>query len=823
MRKKADGSQKRLMALVWLCLVFFSFAGCVSAKNARSGGKVIVSCFDDKYAPYSEVLARALPNCGLERSDRVFHSMETGAEASEAFDVQAMSSLEHGASDYWYPHYLATVVIAVDRDRTDADILGWRDLPAANETVGICGGSYKNQMVFSAIAYGLEGENYTLTRAAELLAKVRKKGGLVENSFEPPIVLCFDFQAAAMKKEGRGIEIIVPREGTLSFERGLLSNTELGFFGDLDSLLIEAGYRLTDGRCDGALYPYAAAYESAARVLDYDRFNTVCLDGDRVFRRDVMGVRLYSSADGREHQFFALVYMILLIVWIASVFRRTMQKSVRSSILITGIILLSWIIVRLIKFQILEESTLNRYLWYSYYLFQLALPLLALWLAWAVDRPDGKLTIPKWLRGLTALNSALLIIVFTNDLHDLVFRLDLSNANWAKEYSYGFVYWIVLAAGYLPLAVAVFWMLLKSRRNPRKRVFVFPLVFVGTLILYGAGYAMKIPVATESDITMVTGLLILMFTEAMIRVGMMPANKKYTAFFTHSPLRMRIIGGDGKTALASAKAVTEHCGGVLAEALAAYPSPLHPDENTLLFAAGIGGGSVIWEEDVSDLNLLHKEVEESVGRLAAANAVLAEDERIKRAIAEETEKIRLMTLLETEIAGHAERLSSMAERLGSAADRQRETVLFTLLLSYVKRRCNLFFKEQESQTVSHGEFTGYLGELADIAAYSDIKIIVTNQIYAPLPPREATLFYDFFYDVAAWAARQDRTGVLAYLHSEDGAAIMKLIPVADTASYFLDPGLSWGIATTGGAFAREDIDGAVVVSLSFPGGGAVDE
>ena len=127
------------------------------------------------------------------------------------------------------------------------------------------------------------------------MAGLRKKGHLIADSAEPAIVICYDFLAAALIKDGRNMEIVVPCEGTFSYERGLLSNTELFFYGNVDSLLVSAGFRLTDGRCDNALYPDTAAYETAARVLDYERFNTICLDGDRVYRRDVFNTRLYLT------------------------------------------------------------------------------------------------------------------------------------------------------------------------------------------------------------------------------------------------------------------------------------------------------------------------------------------------------------------------------------------------------------------------------------------------------------------------------------------------------------------------------------------------
>ncbi len=55
----------------------------------------------------------------------------------ESFDSQAVPAVERGLADFWYPHYLATVIIAVDRDRTDANISGWADLAKVDEAVGM--------------------------------------------------------------------------------------------------------------------------------------------------------------------------------------------------------------------------------------------------------------------------------------------------------------------------------------------------------------------------------------------------------------------------------------------------------------------------------------------------------------------------------------------------------------------------------------------------------------------------------------------------------------------------------------------------------------
>ncbi|MDL2294830.1 hypothetical protein LJC60_09435 [Ruminococcaceae bacterium OttesenSCG-928-D13] len=774
-------------------------------------------CTDAEYTPYPSALAQILPSCSIEQGpDLVFTYLKKGA-ATEALAIQAASAIENGAAAHWYPQYLATVVIAVDRGQTDAQIESWSDLPAAGVTVG-----YNEwDALAAAIAYGLEGEAFTLGRATDLLAKLYAEGHLLKNTFDVPIAICFDYQAAAMIKAGRDIEIIVPSEGTLTYTKGILSGVEMPFAGDAESVLLAAGLRLPDGRCDASLYPGAAAYEKAGTVKDYAYFNTVCQDVNRILRRSVFRTRLYSSADQREHQYFVMLYAIIVILWTASFIRRAMQKGVRRAALFTGVILLGWIVVRLIKYQLTEANLFNRMLWYAFYLFQLSLPLVLLWLAWAIDRQDEQVDFPVWLRVLSACNAALVVLVFTNDWHNLVFRLDLSSPNWSRNYSYGPGYYVVLAACVLPLLAALAMLVVKSGRNPRKKGFVFPLAFCVLLILYGCGYVMRIPIAWESDFTMVVGLFTLLFVEACFRTRLIPVNTKYTTLFTHSPLSMQIFDDAGRLALTASSAMQTD-GEWLARALAAHPLPVERDENTLLFASPIAGGTALWQEDITALNRLQRETRESVRKLAAANAVLAEEEKIRRALDEEKAKAQLMAQLEAEIAVYSAQLADMMEELLEAEGEPEQVLQVALLLCCIKRRCNLFFRQQETDAFPADELTVYIDELAEIAGYGEGRVLVTSEITSDLPVRVATLFYDFFYAAIAWAARQKCPHLLVHLGPEGDAITMRLLPSADAHSFVLDAKLEASIIEMGGTWALKDLDDAVGISLSFPKGGEAD-
>jgi hypothetical protein len=359
---------------------------------------------------------------------------------------------------------------------------------------------------------------------------------LIRNSFEPPVVICFDYQAAELVKNGKNIEIIIPSEGTLTYERGFISNIELEFNKDTEDLLLNAGFRLTDGRND---------------EIDYAHLNIICMEVTRTIRRSVFYERLYTSADGREHQYWVLIYIIILTVWIASLLNRITNKNMRNTVLMAGILLFGWILARLISYQLWVHTDFRRYLNYTYYLFQLSLPITFMWLAHIIDKNEGKITVPLWIKVYASFMFALIAIIFTNDLHFWMYIFDYTDPNWGNNYRHGIIYPIVQMSWQLSIAAVFIILLFKSKGAIRKKGLIFVLIFFAILIAYQYGYQNKIPIARESDTTMVKAILILLFTESLIKAGLIPVNTMYKKLFVNSTLGMRIVDNSGNTVLAS--------------------------------------------------------------------------------------------------------------------------------------------------------------------------------------------------------------------------------------------------------------------------------
>lgn len=547
-------------------------------------------------------------------------------------------------------------------------------------------------------------------------------------------------------------------------------------------------------------------------LVNYTKYLTIIII--TLIQIKILNFKEYIINDNGKDFFLALIFIIIFTIWAVSVLRRSMQKGISYAAFFTGIILNGWILVRLIKYQIESNSILNRYLWYSFYIFQLSLPLVLLWMAWAIDKSENEIIPPKWWRTMAILIGVLIIFVFTNDLHGFVFHLDLNRQDWAINYSYGFGYYIILFVCMMNISLFFIILVEKSIRNPRKKGLIFPIGIFIIFGIYNYKYIIRDPFIYKTDLTIITGIFTMLMFESCIQSGLIPVNTKYIDLFTRSPLKMQIINKDREIALASARAVPLPRD-ILNKTINSSPIPILQD-NSLLFAKPIPGGYSLWHEDVSQLYQLHKDLQESTQMLMEANAMLGEEEKIKRVVNEKFAKQQLMEQLESEIAERIKHLSTMIENLPNSENHAIETTRIALLLCYIKRRCNLFFQEKKTKTMDGEELIVYIEELSEIANYSDIQITTMKEIKGSIAIRYAILFYDFSYTVADLAVRTNISCIIQNIGSKDNFITMGFLTSEDLNEFKLEASLITAIKTAKGKIIKKDLEDTRGISISFP-------
>lgn len=804
-----------LTALVLILLL--SLSGC--SGRADNALFYIDETPDAKSDVYVDCLKLLLPDCAARATDESAYIALLSGSASRAFDVQAIPACQNGLANYWYPQHIATAVIAVDRSRTDSLITGWRDLACIPDSVGFIENANIGRLLFASIAYGLDGEDYTGDSALALLHGLAAEGRLYRKISDLPVIICMDYQAAALARAGADIEIIIPSEGTLCFEVGVLSKQQIAFPAEADSLLLSHGLRTLSGKSEGSFYPPEADYSRAARVPDFDRLIEQTARYGRDIRHIVFRSRLYSAADQIQQQLFTAIFVGLVTVWAVITVNQIQDERTKRLFISMATLIIGWVLLKCVKYQLDTVGPVSRMYWYFYYVFQLAIPLLMLFLAWSlsgsgVDSPRKRLLkkILIWSQCI------LLVMVLTNDLHFLVFKMDLSRPGWSRNYTYGPVYYLVLAGTISMLLLATAIMVKRAAGCPRRTALIFPLLFCALLITYCVSYALGVTIARDSDFVMTVGIFAVLYFESALKAGLIPINKHYRRLFSVSPLKMQLVDNSGRTVLASASSVPLS-DELWARASRSFTEPVEVGGDTLVYSDRIPGGAVVWQEDISALNTLHSEISENIERIKAANALLAREKESKTESATVKQKLLLTGELEKQIKQYSDRLSQMAGGLGLAADKKTESARIILLLCYIKRRCNLFFRELDADELPTDELTVYIDELAEFSGYAGIRVASACGVSGSIPVRCGRLLYEFLYTFYDACISGGEVHIIQQLLPEDGGIVMRLLPSSFPRVDFPSAALSEAVSDEGGVIRVKETEESSGVSLFFPNGG----
>ena len=797
--------KRRWSLLLLLCLLL---TGC----SAEASGGQLISAAEGSES-YSEALLPFLHGYALRDGEDTLYAEISQGNAVACFDVQAVPAMTRGVGRYWYPHVSATVVLAVDRTRTDAVITGWNSLRVNKIPVGMSSFSVvRNMLAMGALSYGLDQKEPSKREALDFLEHLCQNGGFELDGSDAPILICLDYEAAAWNRDGGTYEIIVPVEGTLSYRMGLLSDVPLTLSDvpltlnpGLDEALLTAGLPLAGGERPA---DFPEDYRSA-RTLgeeDYDRFLAITGDSSRDLRRQVFHTRLYTTADLREHILSALLIVVAILLWKGTVSHRMIRRDVRRGVIVMSWLMVGWLLLRLLKYQLLSEGTLCRLCWYGYYLFQLALPVALLYLAEILDREEGEKRL--------ALS---VLLVMTNDFHQMVFRFT-PGGNWVSDYHYGPGYWIIMAFSLLFLISALWNLLRKGRRSPGRRGSILPLLFCAGLLVYLAAYIKRIPLAWESDLTVNICILSVLFFEAVLHGGLIPVNIQYQRLFASAPIRLTLLDENGRTVLSS-PGVRPISHSVWQRLRTDMHQPLLRDRDTLFHAVPVRSGMAVWQEDLSQINRLRREIQDVQARLEAANTLLRDEGEVKKRLLTAEANRALFEQLDRDMERRVTSLAHLIEMLPEAEHPRTLTAYITLCLCHIKRRCNLFFLARQGESLPGEELGMYLDELAELARYGGLKILIRCGQTDALEIRSAAVCYDFAFETISWTLREEASPLMGYLEAEDAQLVFRFLPGGDPGRWQFSRELTDAVAALGGQIICKDLDDAFGICLTVPLGG----
>lgn len=471
-------------------------------------------------------------------------------------------------------------------------------------------------------------------------------------------------------------------------------------------------------------------------------------------------------------QFFtilrAAIYIGLFVAWGISVRSRIIQPQVRRYLTAVSALMIFWMTVRSIRYSLEEALWVMRHLWYLYYLPMLFIPLLAVFIALSLGKPES-FRLPKWTVLLYIPTAALLLLVLTNDLHQLVFRFPEDAVVWMNEYRYGIVYFPVVGWMVLCALTALVIMLVKCRVPNSRKVLVLPFVPVVLSVIYGALYIFQLPWLRliAGDVTVVFCLLIAATLESCIQCGLIQSNTHYNDLLLSCTLRVQLTDPEYQRLLSSRSAEPIP----LQIMRQTETGPVRLDGGLRLSGAPVRGGHVLWTEDVSELLEVLEELQDVKDSLEDNNALLRAEYTLKAREAHIAEQDRLYNIIQRETAPRIKLLAELTdafETMGDEAQRKQILGKMAVIGAYLKRRSNLIFLADKTPLFQEKELHLTFGESMDNLELCGITCGLLSELERPVEASQLMKMYDLFEEIVERSI-DTMTTITVWIGPADGA------------------------------------------------------
>lgn len=468
----------------------------------------------------------------------------------------------------------------------------------------------------------------------------------------------------------------------------------------------------------------------------------------------------------------ALIYIGLLAAWGISVQTRIIQTQVRRYLLVIAGLMLLWLTLRTVKYNT-YHMTAERFLWYGYYLPMLFIPVLAVLVALSLGKPENY-RLPKWTHFLYLPSALLFLLVLTNDLHQLVFFFPTGVLS-TREYDYGIGYYVVLAWMVLCAAAALVIILAKCRIPQSRRYLWLPVVPFALALGYCAAYIKGVYWVwlLAGDLTVSMCLIITAIFESCIQCSLIQSNTHYAELFHASTIGALITDRDFSVACAA-----ENARSVDSQTLmAAAESPVVTADGIRISEAPIRWGHVFWEDDISPMLAVLKELDDTREELQSYGSILQAENAQKARRKKLEEQERLYRAMQEKAAAPAVRLSNLAKALQGVQDADAARFLLwkmTVIGAYLKRRSNLIFLADRDGMVPVSEVALCLNESMDNLRLHGRRCASRLDFEGELRLETAAALYDFF-EAAIELAMDDLSGAAANVTRKEDACVLSLM------------------------------------------------
>ena len=455
---------------------------------------------------------------------------------------------------------------------------------------------------------------------------------------------------------------------------------------------------------------------------------------------------MYDIGNGYPGNVRAALYIVLLALWGYSIDRRIIQKPVLHCLRLTDALMLLWLILRTLKYEVITDLTVARYLWYLYYLPMLFIPLLGVYIAMSLGKSEEYRLSGK-TQLLTIIPALLFLCVITNDLHQKVFtfKSGIPGNPGNGPYYHNVVYFFCLAWMVGCMIFTVVHIFKNSRVSNVGKRRVMPFVFCCVTILYGVLYLIGIPQVRYvfGDMNVMNCLMYMAIYESCIHCKMIQSNSGYIELFEATTLAGCIADENGQIVLRS------HAAGEDMICPREGQKILTPD-GMRISSAPIRGGFVVWSDNVRPLMDLRTRLNENKLEMEKNKKKLQDAYLVQKRLYELTEKNHIYDELEVKFKKQTDQIRQLLEQCKNADPCETRKFLKEILLigTYIKRSANLYFLSEEYEILPQQELRLTVDEAVRAMTACGTECGVLYRTTRPMRSADVVRLFELLHVVA---------------------------------------------------------------------------
>ena len=442
----------------------------------------------------------------------------------------------------------------------------------------------------------------------------------------------------------------------------------------------------------------------------------------------------------------AALYLLLFSLWGYSLDRRIIQPQTLHCLRLTAALMLVWLILRTLKYEIVTDPTTARYIWYLYYLPMLFIPLLGVYIALFLGKPQ-EIRLNVRTGCLAIVPTVLFLSVITNDLHQQVFAFSggVPGGQDNSSFSHRPLYFACLVWMIACMVFSLVRLLNKSRIPGSGKKNLAPFVTGCITVLYGVLYLSGLPTVRWwfGDMNVMFCLLFAAIYESCIRCRMIQSNTGYVELFEATTL---------------AACIADSSGNIVLRSHAACEDIACPEEGTQVFrpdgirisSAPISGGYAVWQDNVRPLTELRAKLSGNKAIIKNNKEKLQEAYFVQKKLYELTEKNRIYDELEARYGKQINRIGQLLKQCEDTGSAEVQNLLKRILLlgTYIKRGANLYFLGMEYELLPQQELRLTVDEAVRVMTVCGTECSVVYRTTKPMRSTEVMRLFDLLKTVA---------------------------------------------------------------------------